>query len=150
MLEYDFPPGDDEYIEEGIDSPDSEKYAPLRKWVSYAIRHTFRIHLKRSETSLEWLRMSSVEKNAIKYAPDLLPPHDLTQRMEDNIIAMCAQWITTRIRQLSDQESNVLKSLCNVPIDIDILLQGLLLLTKAREAGLLFFKDETDLELRCQ
>ena len=141
MFDYDLPPSNDEYVDDGPDSPDSERYLTLRKWVAYSIQETFRMPLKRSETSMEFSRMSNAEKNAIKYSPERLPPPELTQRMEDNIVALCAGWVSLRLRQLLDPESNVLKSLCNVPIDENILLYGLVLLTKSRDTGLLFFKD---------
>ena len=84
---------------------------------------------------MQWLRMSKAERNAMKYAPELM------YRMEDNIVSLCVKWVTDRLRLISDAESNASETLCNVRIDGDILIHGLVILTKARTTGLLYFKD---------
>ena len=61
------------------------------------LRETFRIPLVRTESTMQWLRMSKAEKDAMKYAPERLPPPELMYRMEDNIVSLCVKWVTDRL-----------------------------------------------------
>ena len=142
-MEHDLPPDQNVY-QDVYGNPSSDTYERLRKWVRHQMKETFLIPLTRKEiVDIKFAGLSAAEKNSIKYAEKRMPPADLLDRIEENILETCAGWLVARRNLVQDMaHTGVTRSLCGVPIDERILLEALVLLTQSRDTGLLFFKDD--------
>ena len=69
------------------------------------------------------------------------------ERMEENILVTCAEWLLNRRQQLLSGSETCSKTLFEVPIDETILLEALVMMAKARDTGLMFYKDAMKSEL---
>ena len=97
--------------------------------------------LIRKKTVQLTLWLSAQEKNG-KYGADRLPPQEILDRMEEYLLDKCIERLESRSKVLQDSDNcNIIKEIYGVPIDGTILLEALVLMSHARDTGLLFHED---------
>ena len=86
----DLPPDDTVSSEDMYASSSSPIYHRLRKWVSHKLRETMIMPLTRKEIiNLNFVGLSDVEKNKIKYAEKRLPAQKIMGRIEEGVLHTC-------------------------------------------------------------
>ena len=137
----DLPPKDSEVEACSYGHADSENFDRLRNWVQHTLKKVLHIPLKRAERGLEYLKMTQEERNSAQFAPDRLPPQEIMDRLEDDIISRAVTWLNNRHHQLTASSvPSIHNTLCGVTLDEEILLEGIILIAKHRQVGL-FFSD---------